>query len=48
MKIVKVSHLGHIQEGDTLIITGDTLINEVVKAVKVKKQCRTAQKSSST
>ena len=36
MDLVEVNHIGDISEGDTLIITGDTLENEPVKVQMVK------------
>jgi hypothetical protein len=36
MELVNVTEIDQIKQGDTLIITGDTLKNEPVKVQKVK------------
>lgn len=36
MDLVEVKQVGDIIEGDTLIITGDTLVNEPIKVQMVK------------
>ena len=36
MELKKVTQLTDIKEGDTIVITGDTLKNEPVKVAKVK------------
>ena len=37
MKLIKVTEIDQIKKGDTLIITGDTLVNKSVTVEMVKK-----------